>query len=133
LSIVVDSSVLVAAVVDGGPPGVWAEKLIATESLFAPELARVEATNILRRLERAKQITSADANGAYDDLMQLEVQLFPFDPFAERVWALRHTCTSYDAWYVALAEALGLPLATLDLRLTRAKGPSCEFLKPTTL
>lgn len=130
MSVVVDSSVLVAAVVDGGPQGFWAETLIATEPLFAPELVRVEATNILRRLERAKQITTADANGAYEDLMQLDLQLFPFDPFAERIWALRYTCTSYDAWYVALAEALGLPLATLDLRLSRAKGPSCKFVKP---
>jgi predicted nucleic acid-binding protein len=38
--------------------------------------------------------------------------------------------TSYDAWYVAVAEALGLPLATLDARLSRAKGVSCKFLIP---
>ena len=118
------------AVVDAGPHGAWAERLFATESLHAPELALVEATNVLRRLERAKQITTADANAAYADLTQLELQLFPFEPFAERIWALRHTCTSYDAWYVALAETLELPLATLDLHLARAKGPTCRFLNP---
>jgi predicted nucleic acid-binding protein len=130
LSIVVDSSVLIAAVIDAGPQGVWAENLIATEELHAPELARAEATNVLRRLERAKLITTPEASAAYEDLAQLEVQLFPFDPFAERIWSLRHSCTSYDGWYVALAEALKLPLATLDIRLTRAKGPVCRFLKP---
>ena len=56
-----------------------------------------EATNILRRLERAKQITKPEANAAHDDLMQLNVELFSFDPFAERVWELRHNVTSYDA------------------------------------
>jgi predicted nucleic acid-binding protein len=62
--------------------------------------------------------------------MQLDMELFSFDPFADRIWELRHTVTSYDAWYVALAEALGLPLATLDGRLSRAKGVACRFLTP---
>jgi hypothetical protein len=55
---VVDPSVLVAALVDTGPNGSWAEAVLARGSLHAPELARVEATNILRRLELAKQLTT---------------------------------------------------------------------------
>ena len=42
----------------------------------------------------------------------------------------RHTVTSYDAWYVALAEALKLPLATLDETLSKSNGVACEFLTP---
>lgn len=103
---------------------------MAAGSLNAPELALVEATNILRRLERAKEITTPEANAAYEDLMQLNIELFSFYPFADRVWELRHNVTSYDAWYVAVAEALRLPLATLDARLSKAKGPSCDFLTP---
>ena len=128
MSVVVDSSVLVAALVDTGPNGTWAEEVLSSGSLHAPELARVEAANILRRLELAKQLTTAEANAAHDDLMQLNMELFPFDPFADRIWELRQSVTSYDAWYVALAEALRLPLATLDGRLSRAKGVSCRFL-----
>ena len=130
MSIVVDSSVLVAAIVDVGREGIWAENALATETLHAPELVRVETTNILRRLERAKKISTPEANAAHDDLTQLEIQLFPYDPFAERIWELRHTCTSYDAWYVAVAEALEVPLATLDVRLSRSNGPTCRFLTP---
>ena len=130
MSVVVDSSVLVAALVDSGPRGTWAEDALANGPLHAPELARAEATNILRRLEMAKQITKAEANAAHEDLMQLELELFAFDLFAERIWELRHNVTSYDAWYVAVAEALKLPLATLDARLSRAKGPTCKFLTP---
>jgi predicted nucleic acid-binding protein len=130
LSTVVDSSVLVAAVVDVGPHGIWSEDVIANGPLHAPELARVEAANILRRLERAKQITTTEANTAHDDLLQLEIELFSYDPFADRIWELRHNVTSYDAWYVAVAEALRLPLATLDKRLARTKGLNCEFLTP---
>jgi predicted nucleic acid-binding protein len=130
LSTVVDASVLVAALVDSGPHGAWAEEIVATGSLHAPELVRVEATNILRRLERAKKITTPEANAAYEDLMRLNLEVFSFDTFADRIWELRHTVASYDAWYVAVAEALRLPLATLDERLSKAKGPTCDFLTP---
>jgi len=116
LSFVVDSSVLVAALVDSGPDGLWAEEVLSRGSLVAPELARVEATNILRRLELTGRLTTAEANAAHDDLMQLDIELLSFDPFADRVWELRHSVTSYDAWYVAVAEALELPLATLGRR-----------------
>jgi predicted nucleic acid-binding protein len=130
LSVVVDASVLIRALVDSGPDGEWAEAVIEGGFLHAPELARVEATNILRRLERAKQISSAEANAAFEDLQQLNIELLSFEPFAERVWELRHNLTSYDAWYVAVAEALRVPLATIDERLVKASGPTCEFLTP---
>jgi predicted nucleic acid-binding protein len=127
---VVDASVLVAALVDTGPRGAWAETVLAGGSLCAPELACAEATNIFRRLERAKLITTSEANAAQNDLMQLDIDLFPFEPFADRIWELRHHVTSYDAWYVALAEALKLPLATLDESLSKSSGVSCRFLTP---
>ena len=130
MSTVIDASVLVAALVDSGPYGEWAEEILAAGSLHAPELALVEAANILRRLERARQITTPVANAAHEDLMQLDMELFSFGPFSDRIWELRHTVTSYDAWYVAVAEALALPLATLDQRLCTTTGPSCHFLTP---
>jgi predicted nucleic acid-binding protein len=38
--------------------------------------------------------------------------------------------TSYEAWYVALAEFLGAKLATLDTRLAFVPGPRCGFCLP---
>jgi len=93
-------------------------------------LVRAEATNIFGRLERAKLITTPEANAAQDDLMQLDIDLFPFEPFAGRIWELRHNATSYDAWCVAIAEALKLPLATLDEHLSKSNGVTCKFLTP---
>ena len=58
------------------------------------------------------------------------LELFPFAPFAERIWALRGNLTGYDAWYVALAEALDCPMVTLDRRLSRANGPTCDIITP---
>ena len=130
MTTVVDASVLVAALVDSGPEGRWAESVIAQDFLASPELALAEASNILRRLERAGRISRPEASSAHGDLLRLDLDLFPFAPFAERVWTLRYNLTSYDAWYVAVAEALDCPLATLDRRLGRASGPACEVISP---
>jgi predicted nucleic acid-binding protein len=130
LSIVVDASVLVAALIDSSSRGAWAESVLTSGPAHAPELALVETINILRRLERARTISTFEANAACADLLELNLETYPFEPFGERVWSLRHSLTSYDAWYVALAEALECPLATLDQRLARAPGPLCRFHLP---
>ncbi|MYF50847.1 MAG: type II toxin-antitoxin system VapC family toxin [Gammaproteobacteria bacterium] len=127
---VVDASVLVAALVDDGEDGRWSEISIGRDALVAPELLLVESSNILRRLERAGIISNIEANAAHSDLLRLDVELFPFAPFAKRVWALRGNMTGYDAWYVAVAERFECPLLTLDRKLSRATGPMCEFLVP---
>jgi predicted nucleic acid-binding protein len=130
VTVVVDASLLGAALVDSGKEGRWAETIVAENDAVAPELVLVETSNVLRRLERAHVISTIEATGAQRDLMRLNLELFPFSPFAERVWMLRGNLTSYDAWYVALAEALSCPLATLDKRLSRASGPTCSFITP---
>ena len=130
MTVVVDASVLVAALVDSGREGRWAESAIAEDPLASPELALVEASNILRRLERAKHVSRIEATSAHGDLLRLDLELFPFAPFAERVWALRHNMTSHDAWCVALAEALDCPLATLDRKLGQSSGPRCKIIVP---
>ena len=130
MSAVVDASVLVAATTDSGSEGMWAERVLAEGGVVAPHLVLVEATNILRRLERAKELTRFEATAAQRDVLDLDMLLVPFEPFAERVWELRRNVTSYDAWYVAVAEAFALPLATLDRRLSRASGVSCRFQLP---
>jgi len=127
---VADASVLVAALVDSGSDGGWAQSVLIGGGLVAPELVLVEATNVLRQLEHKQQISRVEATFAHTDLLRLDIELFPFAPFAERVWELRGNLTSYDAWYVALAEALDCPLATLDLKLSRAYGPVCQMVVP---
>lgn len=130
MSAVVDASLLVAAMTDGGHEGSWAEEVLAAGGLVAPHLALVEATNILRRLELAGRLGRLEAGAAAQDLVLVDLELVPFAPFSKRVWELRANVTSYDAWYVAVAEDLDLPLATLDRSLAAAPGPRCRFLLP---
>jgi predicted nucleic acid-binding protein len=130
VSVVVDASLLVAALVDGGDDGRWAEGILASGTLIAPQLAPVETSNVLRRLELSRKLDRLEASHAMRDLLAMDLQLVPYMPFAERVWSLRAGMRCYDAWYVAVAEAFGAPLATLDRRLAAAPGSLCRFLLP---
>jgi len=130
VTIVADASVVVAALVDSGPDGTWADELLHSDHLGAPHLMPAEVANLLRRAVLAGKISDDAASLSHADLLALRVELFPYEPFAERVWDLRTNVTAYDAWYVALAETLGAKLATLDTRLSRATGPRCGFTSP---
>jgi predicted nucleic acid-binding protein len=113
VTLVVDASVVVSALTDGGLTGTWAE-----------------VASTLRRAVAAGDISPDVASMAHADLLDLRTELFPYAPFAARAWELRPNVTPYDAWYVALAEYLGASVATLDLRLARATGPRCAFAVP---
>jgi predicted nucleic acid-binding protein len=130
VTLVIDASLVVSALVDAGDTGKWAESMLSSGPLSAPHLMPVEVTNILRRTAASGEISQDAASLAHVDLLDLRVELFPYAPFAPRVWELRNNVTSYDAWSVALAEFLGTRVATLDRRLARAAGPRCEFETP---
>lgn len=129
MTVVVDASVVVAALLDAGPDGLWAESLL-TVDLAAPHLLPVEVANVMRRAANGGEISDDVASLAHADLIDLRIELLSYDIVAARAWELRRNLSSYDAWYVAVAELLDAPLATLDQRLIGAPGPRCEFLAP---
>jgi predicted nucleic acid-binding protein len=43
------------------------------------------------------------------------------------MWALRHNLTTYDASYLALAEALDVPLVTTDAALAAVPGSAATI------
>lgn len=133
MTMVVDSSVVVAALLDTGSTGAWAEELLASEPVAAPHLMPAEVANVLRRAAAAGDVAPEVASLAHRDLLALRVELFSHRPVALRAWELRANVTAYDSWYVALAELLDARLATLDTRLSRASGPRCGFALPPGL
>lgn len=132
MTVVVDASAVVAALTDDGPDGRWAASQLTGQTLAAPHLMPVEAANILRRAVLAGHLSADSAALAHDDLLSLRVELFAYEPHGPRVWELRDNLTAYDAWYVALAEALGAALLTLYRRVVQASGPRCDFAVPPT-
>lgn len=125
-----DASAIVAVLADAGPDGIWATETIAGAELYAPALMPFECSNILRRHEASGLIGSDQAAQAHADLNALPIELWPYEAIASRVWQLRQNLTSYDAAYVAVAEAIGAPLATLDTRIARAPGIVCAVHVP---
>jgi predicted nucleic acid-binding protein len=128
--VVIDASVVVAALVGAGAEGDWASAMLLAGPLSAPHLLPVEVASVLRRAAAAGDISLDAASLAYADMLDLRIELYPFAPLAVRVWELRDNVRCYDAWYVALAELLGAPMATLDRRLAKSAGPRCEFRVP---
>jgi len=87
--------------------------------VHAPALLDVEVTQTLRGLLRAAKIDLASAELGRDELTQLGVRRHPDARLLRRCWDLRDVCTTYDALYVALTEALDATLVTRDARLAR--------------
>ncbi len=127
MTIVVDSSVVVAALTDGDAVGQWARAGLAAEALAAPAHVYVEVSSVLRRGVLTGRLSAEVGALALRDAVRLPLDVYGFEPFAGRVWELRPSVTAYDAAYVALAEELDAPLWTLDRRLARASGPRCAF------
>lgn len=126
-----DASVLVAVLLDGGPTGHWATSVLSSATdLLAPHLVLFEAANVIRRQQLAQTITPDQAAQAHADLLDLPIDLWPYEAVAPRAWQLRQNLSVYDASYVALAEMTGTTLTTLDARLARAPGVTCGFAIP---
>lgn len=128
MTIVVDASVIAAALIQDDQIGDWALQLLADHQLIAPQLLLPEVAIVIRRLINNKRISNDVGALAHAELLQLRIGLYDYRPLAGRVWELRNTLTTYDAWYVALAESFDLSLATLDRRMMKANGPRCDFV-----
>ncbi len=125
--LVVDASVLAPAVADGGPDGHACRVRLRGETLAGPDLLRVETMSAIRTGSTRGHLTRTQAQHAVDDLIELPLVVYPTGPLLRRAWTLRNNLTSYDACYVALAEALDCTLLTADVRLANAPGTRCDI------
>lgn len=121
----IDASVVVVALGEDTKAGALTRERLAREQLVAPEILDLEVLSTWRRLSRRGLLPLGRAAKAVADLSRLPVQRAPHRPLLGRCWELRDTVTVYDAVYLALAEALAVPLLTADARLARAGGPRC--------
>ena len=123
--LVVDASVLAPVVGDSGPDGLRFRHRLRGEVVAGPDLLRVEVASVLRRHATTGRVTPEQADLALDDLLGFPITVFPTTPLLRRVWELGSNLTTYDACYVALAEALDGTLLTADRRLANAPRLRC--------
>lgn len=128
--LVCDASAIVTVLLDSGPDGDWLTRRLGSADLFAPTLLPFECSNVIRRHELGGLISPDQAAQAHADLLDLPMEFVPYESLAQRVWQLRRNRTTYDGAYVALAEALDVPLVTMDRRLAEAPGIACRVEAP---
>jgi predicted nucleic acid-binding protein len=123
-----DTSVLVPALVDGGPAGDIARtELNFGDVLIAPALLDIEIAHVLRARVHRGKLAADQARAALVDVALLPIQRFEATPLLQRMWELRDNVTAYDAAYVALAELFDAAIITADRALASAAGPRCRF------
>ena len=125
--LVVDASAVVSAITAGDERSEQIrERLESDDELAAPYLIDLEVLQALRRLARQGELSPDRAVDGVRDLAELAMTRYPHEPFIDRVWELRGNLSAYDAVYLALAEAIGVPLVTCDAALAAAAGDVVE-------
>lgn len=90
----------------------------------------IEVMAVLQRKVLRNELSASFARDSIDVFASLEVERHRLTHLLSRIWTLRHDISAYDAGYVALAEALGIPLLTLDRKLARTAQRYCDVIVP---
>ena len=104
-----------------------ARRVIAAQILYAPYVLDAEVISVLLGLMRGQKISEREANAALSNYRGFPVQRQDVLPLWPRLKSLHANLSAYDAQYVALAEALHVPLITADARIKRSGVARCEI------
>ena len=124
--LVVDASCLFEVVADTPRAAEIAERMAADADQAAPHVVDVEVLGVIRVQYLRGRLDGTAAGQAVADLRDWPGERFAHRWLIDRAWQLRDSVRGWDAFYVALAEALDATLLTLDGRLARAHGLACR-------
>lgn len=123
---VVDASIVVRLLQNRHRDAGLRERFGQHRYIHAPALIDAEVTSAIRGLllasKPATKISGARAEEMLDDFDDLPLIRYPMQPHQRRALALRDNFTAYDAFYVALAESLDMPVLTDDHKYGKASG-----------
>ena len=125
--IVLDASIALEVFL-GTPLGLRHADRIFGQERHVPHLLDIEFAQALRRLTLAGELASERAKLTLDLLRDVALVRYRHTPLLSRIWELRSSVSAYDAAYVALAEALDMPLLTCDARLSHSHGHGAKIL-----
>ena len=136
LQVCVDASVALKLVLDeidsDAAQALWQSWVDADIEIFAPEHLAFEATSVIRNHVQRGLISPEAGRQAFDVLHAQAVTLVPSSRLNVWAWELAgqfQRPTAYDAYYLALAEALDCQLWTADLRLVNAVGHTLKWVR----
>jgi predicted nucleic acid-binding protein len=126
VAVVLDASALVYAIRATVPSAAGLRRRLVEEPSHAPHLIDAEVGNVLRRHVLAGEISPSDAKTLLDDGATLvDMRHETSEALRAAAWRRRDNLSFYDALYVALAQAMDLPLLTVDAKLMRAPKLPC--------
>ena len=122
--IVADASVVVDMLFGAGSSAgdSLAQRFARREAVCAPHLLDAEVGQALRRFALRGELSADRARASLDDLADLPIRRFPHTELLPRAFEFRANATIYDAIYLALAEALEVPLLSCDAALESIPG-----------
>ena len=103
-----------------------ARRVTAAQILYAPYVLDGEVISALLGLMRGQRISEQQADDALSSYSAFPVDRQDVLPLWPRLKSLHDNLSAYDAQYVALAEALHVPLVTADARVKRSGVARCE-------
>ncbi|MEO8099222.1 MAG: type II toxin-antitoxin system VapC family toxin [Acidobacteriota bacterium] len=115
-----DASIVVELLTGGGMAETLRRELALQDQAFlAPHLLDIEVMSAIRGLAASQRIDSHTIQQVLTKLGELPVMRCDHAPLLGRIWELRHNFTTYDAAYIALAEATDSVLYTCDVKLSK--------------
>ncbi len=128
--LVIDAGILFEVIADTPASEALRARLMLDQDHCAPHLIDAEVLSVIQKWHRTGELDTTAANQAVDDLSLWPGERWSHRPLLARAWELRADVRGYDAMYVALAEALGATLMTLDQRLARVRSLRCDIEVP---
>jgi predicted nucleic acid-binding protein len=103
-----------------------AHRVTSAQTLYAPYVLDGEVISALLGLRRGQKISEREADAALSSYCAFPVERQDVLPLWPRLKGLHANLSAYDAQYVALAEALDVPLVTADSRIKRGGIARCK-------
>lgn len=132
----VDANIVVKLVVEevysSEVRALWRSWIQTGLEIAAPPLLRYEVTSVLRKHVNRSLRTAAESRQALERALAFEINYLESPNFHQRAFDLaeRLNCpTSYDTYYLVLAEYLGCELWTADERLVNTVQGTLSWVK----
>jgi predicted nucleic acid-binding protein len=127
VTVVVDASLVIRVLSNRPADEFLRRQLAGLPTLHTPQLIDAEVASGVRGLLLGGKVEGVRGEEMLDDFASLRIRRHPMLPHQRRVIELRHNLTAYDAFYVALAESLGIPLLTGDAKLAMSTGHTADI------